>query len=244
MLISIISLFPKIFHAITNYGITSQAVKNGLLKLKYWNPRDFTYDQHHTVDARPYGGGPGMLLMAEPLREAIHAAKNMLGERKKIIYLSPQGKKLDQNSVYDLSNNQNIILVCGRYEGIDNRIIETEIDEEYSIGDYILSNGELPAMVLIDAIARITPGVLNNIKSTKEESFTNGLLDFPNYTRPKILSGLQVPPVLLSGNHDKIRKWRLKQSLGYTWLKRPDLLENLILTEEQITLLNQFKKEH
>lgn len=243
MFIGIVSLFPEMFRAITDYGVTGRAVKNGLLSVQCWNPRDFTCDRHHTVDDRPYGGGPGMLMMVQPLREAIHAAKAAAGEGAKVIYLSPQGRKLDQTGVCELAANQKLILVCGRYEGIDERVIQTEIDEEWSIGDYVLSGGELPAMTLIDSVARFIPGVLGHQASAEEDSFADGLLDCPHYTRPEVLEGMVVPSVLLSGNHAEIRRWRLKQSLGRTWLRRPELLESLALTDEQAVLLAEFQRE-
>lgn len=244
MFIGIISLFPEMFRAITDYGVTGRAVKNGLLNVQCWSPRDFTCDRHRTVDDRPYGGGPGMLMMVEPLRQAIHAAKAVVGAEAKVIYLSPQGRKLDQQGVCQLATNEKFILVCGRYEGIDERVIQTEIDEEWSIGDYVLSGGELPAMTLIDSISRFIPGVLGDQASAVEDSFVGGLLDCPHYTRPEVLEGMAVPPVLLSGNHAEIRRWRLKQSLGRTWLRRPELLESLALTDEQVKLLAQFQQEH
>ncbi|MBN6712243.1 tRNA (guanosine(37)-N1)-methyltransferase TrmD, partial [Haemophilus haemoglobinophilus] len=220
------------------------AVKQNLLKVQCWNPRDFTFDKHKTVDDRPYGGGPGMLMMVQPLRDAIRCAKSAAGDDVKVIYLSPQGRKLDQIGVQELARNQKMIFVCGRYEGIDERLIETEIDEEWSIGDYVLTGGELPAMTLIDAVARFIPGVLGKQASAQEDSFAEGLLDCPHYTRPEQLDGLTVPPVLMSGNHEEIRKWRLKQSLQRTWLRRPELLEGLALTDEQSKLLSQIKREN
>lgn len=244
MKIGVISLFPEMFQAITSYGVTGRAVKNSLLDVQYWNPRSFAYDKHKTVDDRPYGGGPGMLMMVQPLRDAIHAAKAQLGSDTKVIYLSPQGRKLDQKGVYELSKQSKMILICGRYEGIDERIIQTEIDEEWSIGDYVLSGGELPAMVMIDAIARFIPGVLNHESSAEEDSFANGLLDCPHYTRPEVLDEMAVPDVLMSGHHEEIRRWRLKQSLGRTWLRREDLLNNLALTDEERRLLAEFKQEY
>ncbi|KHT27139.1 tRNA (guanosine(37)-N1)-methyltransferase TrmD [Pectobacterium carotovorum] len=244
MWIGVISLFPEMFRAITDYGVTGRAVKNGLLNVQYWSPRDFTYDRHRTVDDRPYGGGPGMLMMVQPLRDAIHAAKAAAGEGVKVIYLSPQGRKLDQQGVNQLATNQKMILVCGRYEGIDERVIKTEIDEEWSIGDYVLSGGELPAMTLIDSVARFIPGVLGHQASAEEDSFADGLLDCPHFTRPEILEGMDVPAVLLSGNHAEIRRWRLKQSLGRTWLRRPELLKSLALTDEQTRLLAEFQREY
>ncbi|MCO4315152.1 tRNA (guanosine(37)-N1)-methyltransferase TrmD [Pectobacterium versatile] len=244
MWIGVISLFPEMFRAITDYGVTGRAVKNGLLNVQYWSPRDFAYDRHRTVDDRPYGGGPGMLMMVQPLRDAIHAAKAAAGEGVKVIYLSPQGRKLDQQGVHQLATNQKMILVCGRYEGIDERVIKTEIDEEWSIGDYVLSGGELPAMTLIDSVARFIPGVLGHQASAEEDSFADGLLDCPHFTRPEILEGMDVPAVLLSGNHAEIRRWRLKQSLGRTWLRRPELLKSLALTDEQTRLLAEFQREY
>ena len=242
MWIGVISLFPEMFLSITGHGVTGRAVKNGLISVDCWNPRDFTYDRHHTVDDRPYGGGPGMLMMVEPLRKAIHAAKAAAGDNAKVIYLSPQGRKLDQQGVCELAANEKLILVCGRYEGVDERVIQTEIDEEWSVGDYVLSGGELPAMVLIDAVSRFVPGVLGHQASAKEDSFADGLLDHPHYTRPEVLDGMNVPPVLLSGNHAEIDRWRMKQSLGRTWLRRPELLESLALTDEQRMLLAEFQR--
>lgn len=244
MWIGIISLFPEMFRAISDYGVTGRAVKNGLLNISYWNPRDFAHDKHKTVDDRPYGGGPGMLMMVQPLRDAIQAAKAVAGDDTKVIYLSPQGRKLDQKGVCELSQNDKLILICGRYEGIDERVIQTEIDQEWSVGDYVLSGGELPAMTMVDAIARFIPGVLHHESSAVEDSFANGLLDCPHYTRPEVLDGMAVPDVLMSGHHEEIRRWRSKQSLGRTWLRREDLLYNLALTDEEQTLLAEFKQEY
>ena len=243
MWIGIISLFPEMFKAITEFGVTGRAVKQDLLQVRCWNPRDFTHDKHKTVDDRPYGGGPGMLMMVQPLRDAIQAAKQAAGEGVKVIYISPQGRKLDQSGVQQLSQYRKLILICGRYEGIDERLIETEIDEEWSVGDYVLTGGELPAMTLIDAVARFVPGVLGKQASAEEDSFASGLLDCPHYTRPEILDGMTVPPVLISGNHVEIRKWRLKQSLHRTLTRRPELLESLALTDEQRVLLSQIKQQ-
>ncbi|MGF1693814.1 tRNA (guanosine(37)-N1)-methyltransferase TrmD [Photobacterium kagoshimensis] len=243
MKVGIISLFPDMFNAITNYGVTGQAVKKGLLSVETWNPRDFTHDKHRTVDDRPYGGGPGMLMMVQPLRDAIHAAKQSVEGQAKVIYLSPQGRKLDQAGVEELAQNENLILICGRYEGVDERIIQQEVDEEWSIGDFVLTGGELPAMTLVDAVVRFVPGVLGDFASAEEDSFANGLLDCPHYTRPEMLDGQEVPKVLLSGNHKDISRWRLKQSLGRTWLRRPELLENLALTDDQEFLLAEFIRE-
>ncbi|MGL5284837.1 MAG: tRNA (guanosine(37)-N1)-methyltransferase TrmD [Aeromonas sp.] len=243
MWIGVISLFPEMFRAITEHGVTGRAVKNGLLQIECWNPRDFTHDKHRTVDDRPYGGGPGMLMMVQPLRDAIHAAKQAAGDGAKVIYLSPQGRKLTQAGVTELAVSQKLILVAGRYEGIDERVIQTEVDEEWSIGDYVLSGGELPAMTLIDAVSRLVPGVLGDQASAEQDSFTDGLLDHPHYTRPEVLDGLMVPEELLSGNHALIKRWRMKQSLGRTWQRRPELINNLALTDEQEKLLAEYVRE-
>lgn len=220
MWIGIITLFPEMFKAITDFGVTGRAIKHDLLEVYCWNPRDFTHDKHKTVDDRPYGGGPGMLMMVQPLRDAIYAAKQAAGEGVKVIYLSPQGRKLDQSGVTKLAKYEKVILLCGRYEGVDERLIEAEVDEEWSVGDYVLTGGELPAMTLIDAVARFVPGVLGKQSSALEDSFADGLLDCPHYTRPEVLDGTAVPDVLMSGNHAKIREWRLQQSLERTWLRR------------------------
>lgn len=238
--IGVISLFPEMFSAVTDFGVTGRAIKEGLLEVSVWNPRDFTHDRHRTVDDRPYGGGPGMLMMVQPLVDAIEAAKSDLGQDTPVIYLSPQGRKLDHKGVQSLSGNDRMILIAGRYEGIDERIIEKYVDAQWSIGDYVLSGGELPAMVLIDAVSRLVPGVLGHQDSAEEDSFANGLLDCPHYTRPEVYNEQQVPSVLLSGNHEKIRRWRLQQSLGRTWLQRPELVKDLALTDEQEALLNEF----
>jgi len=239
----VVSLFPDMFAPFTQQGVIGRAVKSGKLSVDTFNPRDFTTDRHRTVDDRPYGGGPGMLMMVQPLTEAIQAAKALGGENSKVIYLSPQGKPLDQQDVQRLANIDRTILICGRYEGIDERVIESHVDEEISIGDYVLSGGELPAMVLMDAVARLVPGVLGHKASAVEDSFTDGLLDCPHYTRPEVLNGQSVPEVLLSGDHEKIRQWRLMQSLGRTWQRRPELLNHLALTEEQQRLLELFQAQ-
>lgn len=244
MRIGVITLFPEMFRAITDFGVTGRAVKHELLQVTCWNPRDFTHDRHKTVDDRPYGGGPGMLMMVQPLRDAIQAAKQAFNsDDVKVIYLSPQGRQLNQAGVTQLAQYQNLILVAGRYEGIDERLIQAEIDEEWSVGDYVLSGGELPAMTLIDAVSRFVPGVLGDIASAEQDSFIDGLLDCPHFTRPEVLDGVRVPEVLLSGNHELIRRWRLKQSLGRTWRRRPELLDNLALTDEQAKLLAEYVQE-
>jgi len=244
MQLGVVSLFPQMFDAITQYGVTGRAVTRDKLTIDYWNPRDFTVDKHRTVDDRPYGGGPGMVMKVEPLQKAIHAAKQKLGQQTKVIYLSPQGRKLDQQSLQELAARERMIFVAGRYEGIDERLIEKEIDEEWSIGDYVLSGGELAAMVMIDGIARLLPGVLGDEESAQQDSFMAGLLDHPHYTRPEKLSHQVVPEALLGGDHEAIRKWRLKQSLGRTWLRRPDLLVMETLSNEQKALLEQFIAEY
>ncbi|WP_041069711.1 tRNA (guanosine(37)-N1)-methyltransferase TrmD [Candidatus Ishikawella capsulata] len=248
MRIGIISLFERMFDAITKYGIIGRAVKHGQLQIKIWNPRNFTSDNYRSVDSPPYGGGPGMLMMPQPLKQAIQAAKldnDYDGYPIKVIYLSAQGKKLTQNTVRKLASYKRLILVCGRYKGIDERVIESEIDEELSIGDYVLSGGELPAMVLIDSVARYIPGIVGTAASLDADSFSQqGLLDCPHYTRPAVLEGMEVPSVLLSGNHKNIYYWRLKQSLGRTWLRRPKLLQSLPLTSEQLKLLMEFQRDY
>jgi len=244
MKIDIISIFPDIFHVIRDYGVTGRAIQQGLVDLKAWDPRDYSGNKHRSIDDRPYGGGPGMVMQAAPLAQAITAAKKRQGCDTKVIYLSPQGKRLDHAAVVELSRRSGLILLAGRYEGIDERLIETEVDEEWSIGDYVLSGGELAAMVVIDAIARQLPGVLGDADSAKEDSFVMGLLDHPHYTRPEDYAGLAVPEVLLSGDHEAIRVWRLKQALGRTWLRRPDLLAALELNEEQQRLLKEFQQEY
>ncbi|QOL27257.1 tRNA (guanosine(37)-N1)-methyltransferase TrmD [Thalassotalea sp. LPB0316] len=230
------------FDAITQYGVTGRAIRNEIIEFHSWNPRDFTHDKHRTVDDRPYGGGPGMLMMVQPLRDAILAAKAQLGDDAKVIYLSPQGRKLSQHGVRELSQSSKLIFIAGRYEGVDERIIQSLVDEEWSVGDYVLSGGELPAMTLIDAIARFVPGVLGHEQSAEQDSFSSGLLDCPHYTRPEVLDGESVPKVLLSGNHEHIRRWRLEQSLQRTWTRRPELLTDLALTAEQQVILDKIKQ--
>ncbi len=239
----LVTLFSEMFDAFSKYGVSGRAVKNGLISVDCWNPRDFTQDRHRTVDDRPFGGGPGMLMKVQPLRDAIHAAKAASEKASKVIYLSPQGRRLDQQSAMELSGNERLIFVCGRYEGIDERLIETEIDEEWSLGDFVLSGGELAAMTFMDSISRLVPGVLGHELSSVEDSFFDGLLDCPHYTRPEVLDELGVPDVLLSGHHENIRRWRAKQAIGRTWQRRPDLLDGRQLTKEQLTLLDEFISE-
>ncbi|TAK74019.1 MAG: tRNA (guanosine(37)-N1)-methyltransferase TrmD [Gammaproteobacteria bacterium] len=239
----IISLFPEMVTAL-NVGITGRAVKDGILALKTWNPRDFATDKHKSVDDRPYGGGPGMVMMAEPLQAAIHAAKQAAPvEKPTVIYLSPQGRLFDQEAAVELAAKPAVIFIAGRYEGIDERIIEQEVDEEWSIGDYILTGGELAAMVMVDAATRLLPGAVGDEDSVTQDSLTSGCLKYPQYTRPETFEGLTVPPVLLSGNHQQIEAWRLKQSLGKTWLRRPDLLAKMHLKGPETELLTEFIEE-
>ena len=238
----VVTLFPEMFSALTASGITSRALEAGLWSLKTWNPRDFTTDNYRTVDDRPYGGGPGMVMLAEPIERTLNAVKS--GGGGKVIYLTPQGKKLDHRKVMELSKQSSMTLLCGRYEGVDERLLDRRVDEEISIGDFVLSGGELAAMALIDAVVRQLPGALGDAASAVEESFADGLLDCPQYTRPETYSGVKVPEVLMSGHHENIRRWRLKQALGRTWLRRPDLLAVKTLNEEQKKLLAEFQQEH
>lgn len=279
MKIAIVTLFPEMFAALTDYGISGRAVRQGSIEIRCWNPREFTADVHQTVDDRPYGGGPGMVMMFEPLSQAITAAKawvqsgaaevaaraaeeqeNRQGtenrqslesaakvkvkesQASKVVYLSPQGQLLNQAGVQAFSQLSGLVLVAGRYEGIDERLMATLIDEEWSIGDFVLSGGELPAMVLMDAVIRQLPGVLGHKDSAQEDSFADGLLDHPHYTRPELIQGLPVPKVLLSGDHKKISRWRMQQSLGRTWQRRPDLMAQKELSKEQAVLLSEFQQ--
>ena len=240
MWIGVVSLFPEMFKAVTDYGISRRAVENGLLTLEVWNPREFTEDKHHTVDDKPYGGGPGMLMKVQPLKDAINAAKSKAQGRCPVIYLSPQGKPLEQADLASLAKLPSVILVAGRYEGIDERLIESVIDMEVSIGDFVASGGELPAMLLIDGVTRLLPGAVGDTDSVEQDSFSNGLLDYPQYTRPETEDGLTVPEVLMSGDHGQIARWRKMQSLGRTYEKRPDLITARTLTEEEKQLLDEY----
>ena len=252
MRFGIVTLFPEMFSAITEYGISSRAVKQGLVSLSCWNPRDFTTDRHRTVDDKPYGGGPGMLMKTEPLVAAIKAARDGVSaaaaesasEQVRTIYLSPQGRPLNQAVIERMARGPDMVLVCGRYQGIDARVIDSVIDEEWSLGDFVLSGGELAAMALLDALIRLQPGALGDEDSALQDSFSGGLLHWPEYTRPSEYDGAAVPEVLLSGDHKAIARWRLQQSLGATWLKRPDLLAETELSEEQRMLLEQFIDEY
>jgi len=244
MRIQVITLFPEQFRSLVDIGVTGRAIENGTVELALLNPRDFARDRHRTVDDRPYGGGPGMVMAVEPLRSTIRAARERAGGRTRATLLTPQGSRLDQAAVRELAARSELILVCGRYEGIDERLIELEIDEEWSLGDYVLSGGELAAAVLIDAVTRLLSGVLGDEQSAEQDSFSAGLLDCPHYTRPEQIAGRSVPPVLLSGDHGAIERWRRKQSLGRTWLRRPELLQDLELDEYDRMLLAEFMAEN
>jgi len=237
--VGVVTLFPEMLKSLTDFGVVGRATQQGLLQVTGYNPRDFTQDKHRTVDDRPYGGGPGMLMKVQPLRDAIGHAKAELGQPK-VIYLSPQGRRLDQAGVVELAKQESLVLVAGRYEGIDERLIGTDIDEEWSLGDFVLSGGELAAMTFIDAVSRLLPGVLGHAESAQEDSFAQGLLDCPHYTRPEMVAGMPVPKVLLSGDHAAIARWRMQQQLGRTWQRRPDLLEQMTLTKEQEQSLAEF----
>lgn len=244
----VVTLFPEMFAAIAESGVTRRALEEGRWSLDFQNPRDFTSDKHRTVDDRPYGGGPGMLMLPGPLEAAIAAAKARQAAagvaRSRVIYLSPQGAPLTHERVMQLAQgDEGVVLLCGRYEGIDERLIERCVDEEISIGDFVLSGGEIPAMALIDAVVRQLPGVLNDAESAQQDSFVAGLLDCPHYTRPEDYEGRRVPDVLLSGHHEQIRRWRLKQALGRTWQRRPELLAGRALSKEETQLLGQFQEQ-
>ncbi len=241
--IALVSLFPEMFEAVADHGVTGRAIQQQLVSLSHVNPRDFTTDRHRTVDDRPYGGGPGMLMKIDPLRQAIRAARDAVGSPARVIYLSPQGRRFDNARAVELASETSLVLVAGRYEGVDERLIEAEIDEELSIGDYVLSGGELAAMVVVDALSRQLPGVLGHELSAQEDSYADGLLDCPHYTRPEEYQGKSVPAVLLSGNHEQIRRWRLKQALGRTQERRPDLLEGRAMTAEEEELLAEYNRE-
>ena len=238
----VVTLFPEMFRALTESGITSRALQKKLWQLATWNPRDFTTNNYRTVDDRPFGGGPGMVMLVEPLAKALEAARAAGAGR--VIYLSPQGRKLDHRRVIELAKESALTLLCGRYEGIDERLLRSQVDEELSLGDYVISGGELAAMALIDACVRQLPGALGDEQSAIEESFAAGLLDCPHYTRPEVYAGEKVPEVLLSGHHENIRRWRLKQALGRTWLRRPELLQARGMSKEEQALLAEFQKEH
>ncbi|HHM04683.1 MAG TPA: tRNA (guanosine(37)-N1)-methyltransferase TrmD [Gammaproteobacteria bacterium] len=242
MRFDVVTVFPDMLGAVAGYGVTGKAVKRGAVQVVTWNPRDYTRDRHRTVDDRPYGGGPGMVMMAAPLQAALSAARQA-APASPVLYLSPQGRTLNQAGVEALARRPGLILLAGRYEGVDQRLIDAEVDEEWSIGDYVLSGGELAAMVIIDAVTRLLPGVLGHEDSAQQDSFCEGLLDCPHYTRPEVFDGRKVPGVLLGGDHGAIRRWRLKQALGQTWLRRPELLKEKTLSVAQRQLLDEFIRE-
>jgi len=244
----VVTLFPAMFDAVTRWGVTGRARDLGIYTMVAWNPREFAANAYRTVDDRPYGGGPGMVMMAEPLSKALKAAKQRQAScgvaGTQVVCLSPQGRVLDHETVTELAGLDGLVLMCGRYEGIDDRLLRHEVDIEVSIGDYVVSGGELPAMVLLDAVIRQLPGVLGDAASAEQDSFVAGLLDCPHYTRPEVFEGERVPPVLMSGHHADIERWRLKQALGRTWLRRPDLLARRELTSRERGLLEEFQQEH
>ena len=239
----VVTLFPEMFRAVTEGGITSRALQKGLWRLATWNPRDFTTNNYRTVDDRPFGGGPGMVMLAEPIERTLNAVKGG-GGGGRVIYLSPQGSPLKHKRVMELAKEESITLLCGRYEGVDERLLERRVDEELSIGDFVLSGGEIAAMALIDAVVRQLPGAVGDEASVEQESFADGLLDCPHYTRPELYQGLRVPEALLSGHHENIRRWRLKQALGRTWLRRPELIAARRLSDEENRLLEEFRREY
>lgn len=244
MRIDVVTLFPDFMRECAGVGVVGRAVERGLLQVGAWNPRDYATDAYRRVDDRTFGGGPGMVMLIDPLRAALRAARAASPEPSRTIYLSPQGSRLTQDRVRQLAEMPRLVLLCGRYEGVDERLLAHEIDEELSIGDYVLSGGELAAAVLIDAIGRLQDGALNDAQSARQDSFSDGLLDCPHYTRPESHELGAVPAVLMSGDHAAIRRWRLKQSLGRTWLRRPDLLKGMRLDEESEQLLDEFQQEH
>ena len=243
MRVAVVTLFPEMVMAVSRYGVTGRAVSRGLLELDCWNPRDFARDRHRRVDDRPYGGGPGMVMMYEPVRAAIGAARDAVDGVSHTIHLSPQGKTIGQQHIRRLAHGPPLVMLCGRYEGVDERLLESVVNEELSLGDYVLSGGELAAMVVVDAMTRLIPGALGHEESAGADSFSNGLLDWPHFTRPETVAERKVPEVLISGNHGAIRRWRLKQSLGRTWERRPDLLRGRSLDPEERTLLDEYLSE-
>jgi tRNA (guanine37-N1)-methyltransferase len=243
MRIAVVTLFPAMIREALSHGVVGRAMERGVLEVLCFDPRDFTADVHRTVDDRPYGGGPGMVLKVEPLRDALRSATAALPQGSRRVYLGADGHKFEQRMAREACEGTGLVLVAGRYEGVDERFIEREIDEQWSIGDYVLSGGELPALVVIDAIARLLPGTLGCAESAVQESFSDGLVDWPHYTRPAAIDGRAVPAVLMSGDHTAIRRWRLQQALGRTWLRRPELLERRGMSDEERALLEEFKIE-
>jgi tRNA (guanine37-N1)-methyltransferase len=244
----VVTLFPEMFEAVTESGVTGRARERRLFELVLWNPRSFAAGSYRTVDDRPYGGGPGMVMMVEPLEKALNAARQRQRsagvKRSRTVYLSPQGRPLDHRRVREYAELQGLTLLAGRYEGVDERLMGRAVDEEISIGDYVLTGGELAAMVVMDAVVRQLPGALGDAESAGQDSFADGLLDCPHYTRPEVYEGIAVPPVLLSGNHAEIARWRMKQALGRTWRRRPELLEQRGLSEDERKLLDEYKQEN
>jgi tRNA (guanine37-N1)-methyltransferase len=243
MRFDVVTLFPEMITAAASYGVTGRAIERKIVSLSVWNPRDYAHDKHRTVDDRPYGGGPGMVMKYQSLHDAVKSAKQVGSDTAKVVYLSPQGKPITQALLSEACDISQLILVAGRYEGVDERFVEMDCDDEWSVGDYVISGGELAALIVIDAITRLLPGVLGHEESARQDSHMNGLLDYPHFTRPEQLEGYSVPDVLLSGNHADIDRWRMKQALGRTWQRRPDLLKNKNLSAEQEYLLQQFKSE-
>ncbi|MGZ5031370.1 MAG: tRNA (guanosine(37)-N1)-methyltransferase TrmD [Methylobacter sp.] len=240
MRFDVVTLFPEMVTAAASYGVTGRAIEREIVSLSVWNPRDYTHDRHRTVDDRPYGGGPGMVMKYQPLHDAVKDAKQAGSEAAKVVYLSPQGKPVTQTLLAEVCKLPQLILVAGRYEGIDERFVELDCDEEWSIGDYVISGGELAALIVVDAVTRLLPGVLGDEDSAQQDSHSDGLLDCPHFTRPEQIEGCSVPEVLLGGNHADIDRWRMKQALGRTWQRRPDLLEKKNLSAEQENLLREF----
>ena len=244
MQIEIVTLFPEMIDQVTAWGVLGRALDRGVLELNTRNPRDLAKDRHRTVDDRPYGGGPGMVLKVEPLRSCIKAARAALPDNCPVVALSAQGRRFDQDCARECAALPGMVLLAGRYEGIDERVIERDVDMELSLGDFVVSGGELPAMIVLDAVARLLPGTLGDDESAEQDSFMNGLLDYPHFTRPEELDGQAVPNVLLSGDHAAVERWRAKQALGRTWQRRPDLLDKLELSSEQRRLLDEYITEY
>lgn len=243
MWFGLVTLFPESFTEDHLIGVTGRALRDELISVRCFNPRDFTSDLHRTVDDKPYGGGPGMLMKVAPLREAIHSAKDAADNCTEVVYLSPQGRRLSQDDLAGWAAKGSVVLVCGRYEGIDERVINADIDREVSLGDFVLSGGEVPALAVIDGVTRLLPGAVGDSNSVAQDSFSDGLLDYPQFTRPKEIAGKRVPDVLLSGNHQIIARWRQKQALGKTWEKRPDLIRDRTLTKIERQLLDEYRSE-
>lgn len=244
MKIHVISLFPDMVRDASSIGVGGRALENELVSLECTSPRDFTTDNYQTVDDRPYGGGPGMVLKVEPMTAAIQAARKAMPAGSQVVFLGPQGRVFNQKIAREMAELPGIVLVAGRYEGFDERLLDSQADDELSLGDYVISGGEMAALVVMDAVIRLLPDVLGDEESAKQDSFSDELLDCPHYTRPELVDGMQVPEVLLQGNHAAIRRWRLKQSLGRTWSRRPELLQHRQLTDDEQELLQEYVAEH